>query len=77
MGDFFDFCLDILGDLVSALFDLDLGDYSFGDFLVAILVVNVFVSALVISFRRANSNVGGAARPPRSGRGSTFSNGDS
>lgn len=73
MGEFFNFCLTVLSGLVGALFGLDLGGYSFGDFIVALLVVNVFVSSLVISFRRANSNVGSAARP-RSSKGGTYRN---
>ena len=50
MRDFIDFCLLILQKIVGCWFGLDLGKYSFGDFLVGILVVSVFISCLVISF---------------------------
>lgn len=57
MRDFIDFCLLILQKI------LDLGKYSFGDFLVGILVVSVFISCLVISFRRQDPS--SVSRPPR------------
>lgn len=63
MRDFIDFCLTILQKTVDCWFGLDLGGYSFGDFLVGILVVSVFISCLVISFRRQNP--ASVARPPR------------
>lgn len=49
MREFIDFCLAILQKTVGCWFGLDLGGYSFGDFLVGILVVSVFISCLVIS----------------------------
>ena len=64
MRDFIDFSLLVLKKMVGCWFGLDLGNYSFGDFLVAVLVVSVFVGSLVISFRRANS-AGSVSRPMR------------
>ena len=64
MRDFIDFSLLILKKMVGCWFGLDLGNYSFGDFLVAVLVVSVFIGSLVISFRRASS-AGAAVRPMR------------
>lgn len=64
MRDFIDFSLLILKKMVGCWFGLDLGNYSFGDFLVAVLVVSVFIGSLVISFRRANS-AGSVTRPMR------------
>lgn len=64
MREFIDFCLYCLGQLVELLFGVDIGGYSYGDFMVAALVVGVFVSSLVISFRKSNS-AGSAARPMR------------
>ena len=46
MREFIDFCLAILQKTVGCWFGLDLGGYSFGDFLVGILVVSVFISCL-------------------------------
>lgn len=63
MRDFIDFCLLILQKIVGCWFGLDLGKYSFGDFLVGILVVSVFISCLVISFRRQDPS--SVSRPPR------------
>ena len=79
MRDFIDFSLLILKKMVGCWFGLDLGSYSFGDFLVGILVISVFVGSLVISFRRANS-AGSVARPIpkphfRGSRGKNKSNG--
>lgn len=66
MRDFIDFCLVCLTEFVELLFSLDIGGYSYGDFMVAALVIGVFVGSLVISFRSSNS-AGSAARPMRSG----------
>lgn len=63
MRDFIDFCLAILGRMVSCLFSLDIGGYSFGSFLVAVVVVSVFVSSLVIRFR--SNDVKAPTRPPK------------
>lgn len=64
MRDFINFSLSILKKMVGCWFGLDLGSYSFGDFLVGVLVVSVFLGSLVISFRRANS-AGSVTRPIR------------
>ena len=61
MRDLMDFCLYILKKLVGVWFGFDLGSYSYGDFLVAVLVVSVFVGSLVISFRRVGSSAGSVA----------------
>ncbi len=63
MSDLFDFCILILQSMVSCWMGLDLGGYSFGEFLVAVLVVSVFVSSLVISFRGSSSRPGSLTRP--------------
>ena len=64
MREFIDFSLFVLGKIVSVLFDFDLGSYSFGAFLVAALVVSVFIGSLVIKFRDSG-NISSAYRPPR------------
>ncbi len=51
MIELFNFMLLILGKLVEFLFGIQIGNYSFGNFLVSILVVSVLVSSLVIIFR--------------------------
>lgn len=68
MREVMDFCLYVLQKMVAVLFGLDIGGYSFGDFLVAVLVVTVFISSLVISFRRSGGSPGSALRPPRASR---------
>lgn len=65
MRDAIDFCIYILQSLVNTLFGLDLGGYSFGQFLVAVFVVSVFVSCLVVSFKRSGSNPSSVTRPTR------------
>lgn len=64
MQELMDFCIYVLKAMVGSWFGLNLGSYSFGDFLVAVLVVSVFLSSLVISFRSSTSP-GREARPPR------------
>lgn len=63
MRDFIDFCLVILDKLIGCMFSLDMGGYSFGSFLVAVVVISVFVSSLVIRFR--SSDVSSVTRPPK------------
>lgn len=65
MSELFNFCILILESMVSCWFGLDLGGYSFGEFLVAVLVVSVFVSSLVISFRGAAGSPGSVTRPKK------------
>ena len=65
MRDVITFCVDILVHIVGCLFSLDIGGYSFGDFLTACLVVSVFISSLVVSFKGAGGSPGSAVRPPR------------
>ncbi|MCI8516612.1 MAG: hypothetical protein HFG75_07075 [Hungatella sp.] len=63
MRDFMEFCLQVLSELVFVLFDLSLGDYSYGSFLVVCLLVSALVGALAIHF---NPKVpSGSDRPPR------------
>lgn len=64
MRDVITFCVDILVHIVGCLFSLDIGGYSFGDFLTACLVVSVFISSLVVSFKGAVVLVP-LFRPPR------------
>lgn len=52
MREFMEFCLAVLKELVGVLFGLSLGSYKYGDFLVALFVVVIFVSSLVIGFKR-------------------------
>lgn len=65
MKEVMDFCLYILQKIVASLFALDLGGYSFGQFLVAVLVVSVFISCLVVSFKRGSGSPASLARPTR------------
>lgn len=65
MRDVIDFCIYILRSLVNTLFGLDLGGYSFGEFLVAVFVVSVFVSCLVVSFKRGGGSPASFTRPTR------------
>lgn len=65
MRDLMDFCIIILSYLVQTLFRCSLGGYSYGDFLVAVIVISVFVGTLVISFRGLGGNPSSAVRPPR------------
>ncbi len=51
MGEFLTFCIGILSEIVKSWFSLDLGGYKFGDFMVGLLVIAVFISSLVVSFR--------------------------
>ncbi len=76
MREFIDFCLVCLQEFVKLLFSLDIGGYSYGDFMVAALVIGVFVGSLVISFRKSSS-AGSAARPVRSGSGYKSKGGNS
>lgn len=63
MREVIDFCIYILQSLVNTLFGLDLGGYSFGEFLVAVFVVSVFVSCLVVSFKRGGGSPSSFTRP--------------
>lgn len=74
MREFIDFSLFVLGKIVSVLFGFNLGSYSFGDFLVAALVVSVFIGSLVIKFRDSG-NISSVSRPMRS-RGITHNEED-
>ena len=65
MRDLIDFCIFIVSKIAVLLFGSDLGGYSYGDFLVAVLVVSVFVTTLVISFRGAGGSPSSVVRPPR------------
>ena len=65
MRDLIDFCIFIVSRIAVLLFGSDLGGYSYGDFLVAVLVVSVFISTLVISFRGLGGNPASAVRPPQ------------
>ena len=62
MRDFIDFTLLIIEKIVSEWFGLDLGSYSFGSFMVAALVVGLFIGCLVIRFRNSGS-VSSITRP--------------
>lgn len=64
MRDLMDFCIYVLKAMVQSWFGLNLGSYSFGDFLVAALVISVFLSSLVISFR-SSASPGREVRPTR------------
>ena len=68
MRDLLDFCINILSYLVQTLFRCSLGGYSYGDFLVAVIVISVFVGTLVISFRWAGDHPSYAFRPLHSGK---------
>lgn len=65
MRDLMDFCINILSYLVQTLFRCSLGGYSYDDFLVAVIVISVFVGTLVISFRGLGGNPSSAVRPLR------------
>lgn len=65
MKEVMDFCLYILQKIVASLFALNLGGYSFGQFLVAVLVVSVFISCLVVSFKRGSGSPASLTRPTR------------
>ena len=67
-ADSFDFCIFIVSQIAVLLFGSDLGGYSYGDFLVAVLVVSVFVTTLVISFRGAGGSLSSVVRPPRASK---------
>ena len=63
MRDFMVFCLEVLKQLVSLLFNFRLGGYAYGDFFVVTLLVSALVGALIIRFNpKVPSSVG---RPPR------------
>lgn len=64
MRDFLVFCVSVLSAYVDALFDLDLGSYSFGSMLTAIILVNIFISSIVIHFRNTNTSSATAPPPP-------------
>lgn len=70
MTDFIEFCLYVLKEIVGTWFSLDIGGYTFGDFLVGVLVIAIFISSLVISFRHRTLNSSDvSARPPESDEG--------
>lgn len=62
MFEFVNFCAEVLTQLVDMLFSIDIGGYSYGDFLVAFLLVSVLVSSLVVRFGRSGGSV---SAPPR------------
>lgn len=68
MRDLIDFCISIVSQIAILLFGSDLGGYSYGDFLVAVLVVSVFISTLVISFRGAGGGLSSVVRPPKASK---------
>lgn len=68
MSEFIDFCSAILLQFVELLFSVDIGGYSYGDFLVASLLVSVLVSSLVVRFARGGG--GSLLPPPRTSDGS-------
>mgnify|MGYP001511389273 CR=1 FL=1 len=59
MRDLIDFCIFIVSKIAVLLFGSDLGGYSYGDFLVAVLV---------ISFRGAGGSPSSVVRPPRASK---------
>lgn len=63
MRDFLEFSLVVFQGLIEAWFDLDIGGYSFGSFLTAVLVISVFISALVVRFH--SNDVQEVTRPPK------------
>lgn len=68
MRDVMDFCINILTHTINCLFSLNLGGYTFGDFLTVTVVISIFVSSLVISFRSMGSNPAREIRSHSSGR---------
>lgn len=66
MRDFLEFALLVFQGLIESWFGLDIGGYSFGSFLTAVLVVSVFISALVVRFR--SNDVQAVTRPPKPGK---------
>lgn len=56
MHDFIAFCMTVLKEFVSMFFNLDIGGYTYGDFLVVTLLVSVFVSSLALRFGSAVSS---------------------
>lgn len=63
MRDFLEFALLVFQGLIESWFSLDIGGYSFGSFLTAVLVISVFISALVVRFR--SNDVQEVTRPPK------------
>lgn len=64
MREFLEFVLEIFGCMIGCLFDLDLGGYSYGSFLTAIMIISVFISAVVIRFR--SDDMSPVKGPPKS-----------
>lgn len=77
MRDLMDFCIAVLSYMVQTLFRCSLGGYSYGDFLVAVIVISIFVGTLVISFRWAGDHPSYAFRPVYSGKGKKHKAGSS
>lgn len=80
MRDLMDFVIYILEQMAVLFFGIELGDYSYGSFLVACIVVSVLIGSLVISFKGAGGSAGSTVRPVRKSRqhgGSGKSNGSS
>lgn len=74
MSDFINFCSQVLLQLVDLLFSIDVGGYSYGDFLVACMLVSVLVSSLIVRF--AHGGGGSVLPPPRAGNSSSRGSAD-
>lgn len=70
MRDFMVFCLEVLKQLVSLYFNFDLGGYSYGNFLVACMLVSLLLGALVIKFSPSKDDyIGGSSSGSSGGSG--------
>ena len=67
MREFMEFMLHTFSVCVSSLFEIEIGDYSYGHFLTAVCVLSIFVSTLVVRFRSSNdvSSVSKPAKRPK------------
>lgn len=65
MRDLIDFTVYVLEKMADLFFGIELGDYSYGSFMVACIVVSVLIGSLVISFRGSGGSAGSAVRPVR------------
>lgn len=55
MRSFLEFCITIFSSMITMIFSLNIGGYTFGSFLTAVLVITVLVGSLVVVFRRRNN----------------------